>query len=227
MPRVAAQSVSALPSDGVEPVRGERVIDRIVASAAELFAEKGFARATMDDLAERVGIATPTLYVHGRTKAAILEQIFERLSAHAQQTVDEAAALPTTSERLYSLMRAWTHSATTLHASYWKIWFSETNELEPEAAERIRQATAKIVHGIRGIVVDGQERGEIDPDLDPTIATYSMLGTVLWTPKWFQREGPIDLDVVVDMNFKIVSEGLFRRTKSDRAGKPRLERRKV
>jgi AcrR family transcriptional regulator len=219
MPRVATQSVSPLPSDGLEPIRGERVIDRIVAAAAELFAEKGFARATMDDLAERVGIAKPTLYVHGRTKAAILEQIFARLTAHAQQTVDEAAALPTTSERLYSLMRAWTHSAAALHSSYWQVWFSETNELEPEAAERIREATAKVVHDIRDIVVQGQERGEIDPGLDPTVATYSMLGTVLWTPKWFQAGGPIDLDVVIDMNFKIVSEGLFRRTPPGPASK--------
>ena len=55
---------------------------RILACAAELFAEKGFTETTIRELAEAAGLNGSSLYYHFPSKHAILEQILEDFSAH-------------------------------------------------------------------------------------------------------------------------------------------------
>lgn len=63
--------------------------ERILDCALELVVEGGFAALTMQALAERVGIATGSLYRHFRGKGELAAQVFARAS---QREVDAMAA---------------------------------------------------------------------------------------------------------------------------------------
>lgn len=52
--------------------------DRIVDSAERLFAEKGYERTTLRDVAAEVGIRNPSLYKHFASKAEIYEAVLDR-----------------------------------------------------------------------------------------------------------------------------------------------------
>lgn len=58
--------------------RGERTAERILDEAEALFAERGFAGATMRDVAEAVGIRTPSLYNHFESKEELYAAVLER-----------------------------------------------------------------------------------------------------------------------------------------------------
>ncbi|MEH6587544.1 MAG: TetR/AcrR family transcriptional regulator [Halioglobus sp.] len=53
--------------------------DRILDAAEDLFAQKGYSATSLGDVADRVGIRSPSLYNHFRNKEALYEAVLERL----------------------------------------------------------------------------------------------------------------------------------------------------
>jgi TetR/AcrR family transcriptional regulator len=75
--------------------------ERILDAAEDLFAEKGYSATSLGDVADRVGIRSPSLYNHFRNKealyGAVLERLLEAFGAPLAELRDEAI----TSERIY------------------------------------------------------------------------------------------------------------------------------
>jgi AcrR family transcriptional regulator len=61
--------------DGFMKPTPERILD----AAENLFAEKGYAATSLGDVADRVGIRSPSLYNHFRNKEALYEAVLNRL----------------------------------------------------------------------------------------------------------------------------------------------------
>jgi TetR/AcrR family transcriptional regulator len=58
--------------------KGERTAERILDAAEALFAERGYEGTTLRDVAERVGLRTPSLYNHFPNKESLYEAVLER-----------------------------------------------------------------------------------------------------------------------------------------------------
>lgn len=72
--------------------RREATRGAIVAAAVELFAGRGFAGATMDEIAQRAGVAKGAVYHHFPTKEAVFEAVFEITSARLAEQISVVAA---------------------------------------------------------------------------------------------------------------------------------------
>lgn len=55
---------------------------RLVEAAIGVFAEKGYARTTVDDIAERAGSTRATFYLHFKTKSDVLSELMTRGERH-------------------------------------------------------------------------------------------------------------------------------------------------
>jgi AcrR family transcriptional regulator len=55
---------------------------RLVEAAIEVFAEKGYPRTTVDDIAERAGSTRATFYLHFKTKSDVLSELIARGEQH-------------------------------------------------------------------------------------------------------------------------------------------------
>ena len=64
------------PKDNI-PTTAERILD----AAEDLFAQKGYSATSLGDVADRVGIRSPSLYNHFRNKEALYASVLERLLA--------------------------------------------------------------------------------------------------------------------------------------------------
>ena len=58
--------------------KGERTAERILDAAEALFAERGYAGATLRDVATEVGLRTPSLYNHFPSKESLYAAVLER-----------------------------------------------------------------------------------------------------------------------------------------------------
>ena len=67
--------------------------DQILAAAAEVFATRGYAVATMQDVAAACGISKATLYHYVRDKPGLLAQIMTAHVARLETLVSEVTAL--------------------------------------------------------------------------------------------------------------------------------------
>ena len=79
------------------PTTAERILD----AAEDLFAEKGYSATSLGDVADRVGIRSPSLYNHFRNKEALYEAVLERLLVKFSAPLAELESGPVTNERVF------------------------------------------------------------------------------------------------------------------------------
>jgi TetR/AcrR family transcriptional regulator len=87
------QAVAATPA----PSTADRILD----AAEDLFAEKGYSATSLGDVADRVGIRSPSLYNHFKNKEALYEAVLERLLTVFSAPLAELDNGPVTPERVF------------------------------------------------------------------------------------------------------------------------------
>jgi AcrR family transcriptional regulator len=80
--------------------------DRILDAAEDLFAAKGYSATSLGDVADRVGIRSPSLYNHFKNKEALYEAVLERLLAVFSAPLAELDGGPVTNERVFYWLEA-------------------------------------------------------------------------------------------------------------------------
>ena len=96
------------PADGRKNGSKSRVKEPIVAAAAELFRERGFASTSMQDIADAVGLSRPALYYHFGNKDEILESLVEEITLKtARDTARLAEGGGDPAETLRRMVRAY------------------------------------------------------------------------------------------------------------------------
>lgn len=83
---------------------GDQVLttaDRILDAAEDLFAEKGYSATSLGDVADRVGIRSPSLYNHFKNKEALYAAVLERLLSDFSAPLEELDSGPVTYERVF------------------------------------------------------------------------------------------------------------------------------
>jgi AcrR family transcriptional regulator len=136
---------------------------RIHDVALEVFAEHGYERATMQQIADRLGITRPALYYHYRSKEDILARIHDDLAASVDDLIDWARTQPETRATRQELL-------TRLHGLMSGPWgtfsrFAQANE----AAMRDLSAAAEFARRMDTVgallspadTVDGRLRGRL------------------------------------------------------------------
>ncbi|MEU9835725.1 helix-turn-helix domain-containing protein [Streptosporangium sp. NPDC048047] len=79
--------------------------ERIQQVALELFAERGYEKTSLREVAERLDITRPALYYHFKAKEDILNGVIEDLTASMEEIVEWAGAQPRTPEARVEVLR--------------------------------------------------------------------------------------------------------------------------
>ncbi|MEV4318330.1 helix-turn-helix domain-containing protein [Actinocrispum sp. NPDC049592] len=82
---------------------------RIQEVALELFAEQGYDKTSLREIAERLGVTKAALYYHFKTKEEIVTSLFEAAFAGINRLVDWAAEREPTPENRRELLRLYAH----------------------------------------------------------------------------------------------------------------------
>src|SRR5262245_54600769 len=168
--------------------------DQILAVAAELFARKGVAAATVREIADEVGILSGSLYHHFDSKEAMVDEILSpylKDLSESCQLVLARSADPRV--KLRDLVAASLEvAAAPPHAT--EIYQSEVNYLAQfgrfgyltVVGSHVRQAWLEVLS-------DGVRVGASRPDLDPPIV-YRLMRDAIWlSVRWFKLTGKYPL----------------------------------
>jgi AcrR family transcriptional regulator len=150
----------------VSDAMGDPTRDRLLAAAAEVFAEKGYDRAGVQEIARRAGFTTGAIYGRFRGKgdlllAAIGEQSddeFEELFAEHRFKGNVADVLATVGSHLV------TDEFDSGQALLLEAFVAARRE--PELRETMRGAIEDRSNRLMALIEAGKESGEIDPALD-------------------------------------------------------------
>jgi len=185
--------------------------ERIIASAARVFGQKGFQRASLDQVAADAGLTKGAIYWHFKSKNdlyfALLDSRFQRDTSTMMGAVAEMAATAgktSTARMMAAIFCAGLESATS--DPDWPRLFVEVmgQAREPEIHERIAQFYEQGWGFAGGMVRDMQAAGLIRRDIDPDMmATFWFAlcdGLILaWLSQPDRIDFPVLSEVILDM----------------------------
>jgi TetR/AcrR family transcriptional regulator, cholesterol catabolism regulator len=172
--------------------RSQDVLD----AAIRVFHKKGYASASIQDVAEEVGVLKGSLYHYIDSKEDLLARIFEDSAGHFMEMLDEASGMDGPPvERLRSFGRS---------CSLWYlrniervgIYATEWQHLTGKRRKDVMQIRETYEGRLAGLIGEVKESGEAAPDLDVNFATYFIFGALNGLPDWYRRRGPDSAETI-------------------------------
>ncbi|MBN1663595.1 MAG: TetR/AcrR family transcriptional regulator [Deltaproteobacteria bacterium] len=188
--------------------------DNIIDAALQVFTEKGYANATMTDIAKKAGVSTPVLYGYFKTKEDLLFTIPEKLSEEPVRTLDVALPYfrgPEAKIRFIVQGYITLYENNPLYASLVMLELKTNRKfLKTKAYVTIQKVARTLLESIREGINDGTFKDQTDAFLVRSM----ILGTIehLCINKILLGE-PKDLQVYVDPLVDTILEGIKKPSK--------------
>ena len=166
--------------------RGAARREAIVAAAAELFAENGYAAVGMDDIGAAAGVTGPAIYRHFEAKAAVLTEVFDRIIG----TVDTdpnpnddplpAAEVLTDADPALRLRRQIDRYAAGVsrQRQLMAVFVREVHNLPPDHRDRLRDRQRALVGRWRRLLAGVHPEWSTDEVRTAVHGVFGMLNTV-------------------------------------------------
>jgi AcrR family transcriptional regulator len=158
----------------------------IIDSAAKAFREKGYSRASLDDVAAIANVRKASLYYYTKSKHELLLAVFERALSEGNERIGELARIADPVERLTALMRFQIELVAS-DLDHFAVFFDEMSAKSDGPTKipgHIRDLERKYFSVFRDTVSYACRAGVI-PHVDPRYAAQAIIGMTSWPYKWF------------------------------------------
>ena len=183
----------------VKPKRARRRDKEVLKAATKVFHERGYADATVQHVADELGILKGSLYHYIRTKEDLLFWLLEEVHEHVEVILDAIAAEPdlTPLQRLELYVRRQVEYAAA-NLPQISIYYHDVDQLSgPRLKDIVRRRKTHEVW-VRTQIQEAQKRGEVDASLDPALVANCMFGAFIWVYRWYRPNGNARRESVVD-----------------------------
>ena len=164
--------------------------EEVLEAAIEVFHEKGYASASIQDVADSVGVLKGSLYHYIDSKEDLLANVFDGSDEQSFLIMGEKADLELPAiERLHAFVRDWAlwHLANVERAS---VYLKEWKHLEGERLARVKERRRTYERFVIGLIDEAKADGAADAALDSRYACYFVLSAINGLPSWYRRRGP-------------------------------------
>jgi AcrR family transcriptional regulator len=179
---------SARRSGSERKPREERWVE-LIEVATQVFYEKGYDGASLQDIADRLGMLKGSLYYYFQSKEDLLFDLISAVHKEGLEVVrsrSEVAGDPLV--RLESVIRGHVeHTCRNLVPT--AVFLHEMSALPLERRNEVLGSEHAYQGVFRDLVEEGQKDGLVRDDLDPRLAALSILGSANWVYRWFRPGG--------------------------------------
>ncbi len=163
-------------------------MQRIVEAATAIFHRKGFQAATLDEVANELGLSKAALYNYipskGKLLALIYNQAFEKIF---HRIYEICASKVSPDEKLRQIIRDHICDIITKNIAMFWVFFAEENQLPGKDFQQIREEKRKYTRLVIKIIEEGIEQGVFRP-VDSKLQAYAILGMCNWIYKWYKPD---------------------------------------
>lgn len=173
----------------------------LVKVAAEVFRKKGYAAATLNDVAVAFGTDRASLYYYVSSKEELFQECIQGITGKNLQRAEAIAAEESSPrERIRALVTMLIRSQAE-HYPYMYLYIGEDmariHSNEAAWAGQMIEITHKIERIFLDAIEEGKAKGEFRADLSTTLIANSIFGMTQWTHRWYvpgsSRYQPDDL----------------------------------
>jgi AcrR family transcriptional regulator len=183
--------------------------DEIVDAAGEVFDEKGYAAARIEDIAARVGLLKGSLYYYIDSKEDLLFAIVDGNHSRGIVVIEEGAALEGTDPptRLGGFIARWI-GILGANPGYAALAERDLRRLSPERQAIVMDKRGRIHRFVRDIIEAGIAEGYFDAGIDPGITTNNVFDVLNGISQWFHPARPLTYDELTEHVRRFVLRGL-------------------
>ncbi len=168
--------------------KGQKKIDQICESAAQVFYEKGYLTATLADIASAAGLTKGAIFHYFSTKEELLFLILYRYHESALLHLKkELESHHSSDDKIYAYIRNFIMGYKDRQIESC-LALNERGNLPQNYLQIIKSKEREFVTILRSLVVDLLEKNEKSRN-KVTLLTYSLLGMVTWPYRWFDPRG--------------------------------------
>lgn len=166
--------------------------EQVIRKAAELFKDKGYAAASMRDLAQLLGIEAASLYSHIKSKEEILRSLCFDMAAEFRKSLDEVEKQNVTaSEKLKrGIIGHIQVMAKDLTAS--AVFMNEHRHLSQPYLRDFLFLRINYINRFKSIIEEGVQNGEFKNSIDKKLAVMTLFSSLNWMPMWYDPGSAID-----------------------------------
>ena len=177
-------------------------------SAAALFRRRGYASASLRDVAAAVGLSKAGLYHHFASKERILEAVYERAVDVLEAGLRDVLALRGTETRLRGLVTGRVRAIAD-EQDVMTVYWQERPWIAPEILSRLEGRLREYRHTILELIEAGRREGALRPDLDPHILMLGLDGMTGWLHLWY-RPGRLSVEEIGEQLWRLAWRGAAR-----------------
>lgn len=179
---------------------------QLLDAASEIFVERGYHSAGMDEIAIHAGVSKPVLYQHFPSK---LDMYIAVVDSHAEKLVSDVNnALSGTTDnrqRVVAAVQAFFDFIDQDNSGYRLIFSSDA--MDPAVIRRVEGATEACVDAVYGLVM--HDSG-LDPHRSRMLAAGLVGASQVNARYWLEARRPIDKQSAVDTTVSLLWGGLSR-----------------
>jgi AcrR family transcriptional regulator len=179
----------------------------ILKAAAQIFRQKGYHAASMQDIADAVQLQKASLYHHVESKQTILllllDEALDLLIEDMQAVLDEPLPLKV---KFRKAMRVYM-SRLAQDADLAAVLLLEHRSLDPERRKDHVARRDRYESLWRGLIKQGIEEG-VFKQVDPKLAGYVVLGVQNWMITWYRPNGRHSPERLADQFSGMLLDGL-------------------
>lgn len=178
--------------------------------AARVFYEKGYDGASMQDIAQAVGLTKAGLYHHVGSKDRLLFEIMnygmdildETVLARVKDIADPQEKLrQTIIGHIDLIVRARDLEITVI--------LHENRSLKGALRKKINARKRKYIDYLEGLIGQVQEHAGTRPLISRRLAAFALLGMINWLYQWFRPEGPTHQNELAEAYVDFFFRGLL------------------
>jgi AcrR family transcriptional regulator len=188
--------------------------EEILAAAIQVFSQKGYAAASLQDVADAVGLLKGSLYHYISSKESLLYRIFQESHEEGSAlmaAVDDLGLSPDAKLREFVRQLTLFYERNRERSS---LYFGDWRHLTGEDLETVMQQRREFELYVRAIVIDAHERGLTNPDLDVKLATRYILTAVNGVILWYHPDGPLPADDIAEQIAELACSSILRRKRA-------------
>ena len=171
---------------------------RLLLGAAYLFHKQGYAKTTVRELAQFIGIQSGSLFHHFKTKDDILANVMEQTIIYNNACLQTAISTSNDPEhQLKALIKAELQAITGDTGSAMAVLVYEWFALSPENQKKLLKLRNEYEGIWLKVIQELHEQGKIKHD--PFIWRRLIGGSIAWTVTWYNPEGKLSLDGLADI----------------------------
>jgi AcrR family transcriptional regulator len=166
--------------------------EQVIRKAAELFKDKGYAAASMRDLAQLLGIEAASLYSHIKSKEEILRTLCFDMAAEFRSSLDEVEKqnVSSTEKLRRGIIGHIQVMARDLTAS--AVFMNEHRHLSQPYLRDFLLLRINYINRFKKIIEDGIKSGEFRATIDKKLAVMTLFSSLNWMPMWYDPVGTIE-----------------------------------